>query len=111
LARRQAGIARSRRSARPGGACEGEDLVEVVVEQDAAVLSCASRGREALDVVVDAAGIERRELVVRAARRNESGEWAAAPITRAHFETWARAFEPPDEDELRLYDDPLPIDG
>jgi predicted kinase len=50
------------------------------------------------------------ELIERAARRNESGEWTAAPITRAHFETWATVFEPPDEDELRLFDDPLPLD-
>jgi predicted kinase len=50
------------------------------------------------------------ELIERAARRNESGEWTAAPITRAHFESWATVFEPPDEDELRLFDDPLPLD-
>lgn len=46
------------------------------------------------------------ELVDRAERRTASGEWTAAPITREHVETWARVFQAPDEDELRLYDDP-----
>ena len=46
------------------------------------------------------------ELVRRADRRTASGAWTAAPIMREHFDTWARIFEPPDEDELWLYDDP-----
>ena len=46
------------------------------------------------------------ELVERARRRNVSGEWTAAPMTRAHFEQWATVFQPPDEDELLLYDEP-----
>ncbi|WP_456843904.1 AAA family ATPase [Cellulomonas sp. P5_C6] len=46
------------------------------------------------------------ELVRRAERRTASGEWTAAPITREHFETWAANFQAPDEDELRLFDDP-----
>jgi predicted kinase len=47
------------------------------------------------------------ELIERAERRNASGEWTASPITRAHFETWATVFQPPDEEEIRLFDEPL----
>ena len=46
------------------------------------------------------------ELIERAERRTASGEWTAAPMTRAHFETWAAVFQPPDEEELRLFDEP-----
>jgi len=46
------------------------------------------------------------ELVERAARRTASGEWTASPITRAHFEQWVTVFEPPDEEELLLFDTP-----
>jgi predicted kinase len=45
-------------------------------------------------------------LIERAERRNASGEWSAAPINRAHLEQWAGIFQPPDEDELRLFDAP-----
>ena len=47
------------------------------------------------------------ELVERAERRSASGAWTAAPMTRAHFEAWATIFEPPDEEELRLFDAPV----
>ena len=47
------------------------------------------------------------ELVARAERRNASGEWSAAPMTRAHFAEWATTFQPPDADELALFDEPL----
>jgi predicted kinase len=47
------------------------------------------------------------ELIGRAERRNASGEWSAAPMTRAHFEQWATIFQPPDEEELLLFDEPL----
>jgi predicted kinase len=47
------------------------------------------------------------ELFERAERRTASGEWTAAPITRAHFEEWATTFQPPDEEELLLFDTPL----
>jgi predicted kinase len=46
------------------------------------------------------------ELIERAERRSASGEWTAAPMTRAHFEEWVTTFEPPDADELLLFDDP-----
>ena len=46
------------------------------------------------------------ELVERARQRTEAGEWTAAPIARAHFERWATTFEPPDDDELALFDQP-----
>ncbi len=44
--------------------------------------------------------------VVAAERRNASGEWTASPITRAHFERWATIFQPPDEEEILLFDKP-----
>jgi predicted kinase len=47
------------------------------------------------------------ELIARAERRTETGEWTAAPITRAHLEQWATTFEAPDDDELALFDEPL----
>ncbi len=47
------------------------------------------------------------ELIERAERRNASGEWTASPITRANFEEWVTIFEPPDEEELSLYDEPV----
>jgi predicted kinase len=50
------------------------------------------------------------ELIGRAERRNASGAWTAAPMTRAHFETWATIFQPPDEAEMRLFDPPLAED-
>lgn len=46
------------------------------------------------------------ELIARAERRTESGEWAASPMTRAHFEKWVTTFEPPDEEEMLLFDEP-----
>jgi len=48
------------------------------------------------------------ELIERAQRRNASGGWSASPITRAHFERWATIFQPPDEEELLLFDEPVP---
>ena len=47
------------------------------------------------------------ELIDRAQRRNASGEWSASPMTRAHFERWATIFQPPDEEELLLFDEPV----
>ena len=44
------------------------------------------------------------ELIERAGRRNASGEWTYSPMTRAHFARWATIFEPPDEDEILLFD-------
>jgi predicted kinase len=44
------------------------------------------------------------ELIERAERRNVSGEWTAAPMTRAHFEAWAARFQPPDDEEMQLFD-------
>ena len=53
-----------------------------------------------LDVPLD-------ELVERSDRRTRAGEWTAAPMTRAHFEEWSVIFQPPDEDEFRLFDEPV----
>ena len=47
------------------------------------------------------------ELIERAECRNTSGEWTASPMTRAHFEEWATIFQPPDEEEIRLFDKPI----
>jgi predicted kinase len=47
------------------------------------------------------------ELIKRAERRNTSGEWTASPMTRAHFEEWATIFQPPDEEEMLLFDEPI----
>jgi hypothetical protein len=47
------------------------------------------------------------DLIERAERRNASGEWTASPMTRAHFEEWATIFQPPDEEEMRLFDKPI----
>jgi len=47
------------------------------------------------------------ELIERAERRNASGEWTASPMTRAHFERWATIFQPPDEEEILLFDKAL----
>jgi predicted kinase len=47
------------------------------------------------------------ELVARAERRTASGEWTASPMTRAHFEQWATIFQPPDEEEMLLFDEPV----
>jgi predicted kinase len=48
------------------------------------------------------------ELIERAERRNASGEWTASPMTWAHFEQWATIFEPPEEEEFLLIDEPVP---
>jgi len=48
------------------------------------------------------------ELIERAQRRNASGEWSASPMVRAHFEQWATMFQPPDDEEFLLYDEPVP---
>jgi predicted kinase len=48
------------------------------------------------------------ELMARAEHRTATGEWTASPITRAHFEMWASTiFQPPDDEELKLFDEPL----
>ena len=47
------------------------------------------------------------ELIERAARREASGEWTASPMTRAHFEKWATIIQPPDEEEIQLFDEPV----
>jgi predicted kinase len=63
-------------------------------------------GARALGVGVELRYLEvpLEELIERAERRNTTGEWTAAPMTRAHFEEWATVFEPPDEDEMQLFD-------
>jgi predicted kinase len=67
------------------------------------------RGARALGVGVELRYLHAplEELIGRAERRSASGEWTASPMTRAHFEQWATVFEPPDEDEMRLFDAPV----
>jgi predicted kinase len=48
-----------------------------------------------------------QDLLARAERRRASGEWTASPMTRAHFERWATIFQPPDEEEILLFDKPV----
>ncbi len=47
------------------------------------------------------------ELIRRADYRNVSGEWTASPMTADHFANWATMFQPPDEDEMLLFDEPV----
>ena len=47
------------------------------------------------------------ELIGRSDRRTASGEWTASPITRLHFEEWATIFQPRDEEEFLLFDEPV----
>ncbi len=54
-----------------------------------------------LDVPLD-------ELWRRVERRNATGAWPAAPITRAQLEEWAGYFEAPDAAEMALFDPPEP---
>jgi predicted kinase len=71
-------------------------------------------GARALDVGVELQYLDvpLEELIDRAARRTASGEWTAAPITRAHFEEWAMTvFQPPDEEEMLLFDEPIADGG
>lgn len=67
-------------------------------------------GARALGVAVELhyLDVPLEELIQRAQRRNESGEWSASPMTRAHFEQWATVFQPPDEEELGSFDESLP---
>ena len=67
------------------------------------------RGARALGVDVELHYLDAplAELIERADRRTASGEWTAAPMTRAHFEEWATVFQPPDEEEFGLFDDPI----
>src|ERR1700721_2630576 len=51
------------------------------------------------------------ELIKRADNRTATGEWKAAPMTRAHFEEWATIFQPPDEEEIALFDEPVAETG
>jgi predicted kinase len=65
-------------------------------------------GARALGVAVELHHLDAPldELIARADRRTAAGEWTAAPMTRAHFEGWASIFEPPDAEELALFDAP-----
>lgn len=48
------------------------------------------------------------ELRRRLEARNAAGECATAPITRQMLEEYVKLFEAPCEDELGLFDEPLP---
>ena len=66
-------------------------------------------GARALGVAVELRYLDAplEELIERAERRNTSGEWTAAPMTPAHFEGWATVFQPPDDEEMLLFDKPV----
>jgi predicted kinase len=74
------------------------------VERDEKRLGARALG---VDVELHYLDAPLEELIERAERRTASGEWTASPITRAHFERWATIFQPPDEAELRLFDEPV----
>jgi predicted kinase len=46
------------------------------------------------------------ELWRRIEARNAAPPWDAEPISRAHLDEWAAFFQPPDADELALFDTP-----
>jgi predicted kinase len=48
------------------------------------------------------------ELSRRLQARVADGVWQGAPITRAELAQWSRFFQPPDADELALFDTPAP---
>jgi predicted kinase len=74
------------------------------VERDEKRLRARALG---VEVELHYLNVPLEELIERAERRNASGEWAAAPMTRAHFEEWATIFQPPDEEEILLFDKPV----
>lgn len=64
-------------------------------------------GARALGVAVELHYLDEplEVLIERTQRRNASGEWSASPMTRTHFERWTTIFQPPDEEELLLFDE------
>ena len=50
------------------------------------------------------------DLWMRVALRNTRPPWDSAPITREHMAEFEAFFEPPDEAELSLFDEPRPSD-
>lgn len=44
------------------------------------------------------------ELWQRIEQRNAAPPWSQAPISREHLDEWRAAFQPPDEDEMSLFD-------
>ena len=73
------------------------------VERDEKRLGARSLG---VDVELHYLDAPLEELIQRADRRTMSGQWTALPMTRAHFDKWAEIFQPPDDEEFRLFDIP-----
>ncbi|MEO8273448.1 MAG: ATP-binding protein [Chloroflexota bacterium] len=74
----------------------------------------AERDEKRLEARAMAIGVELHyldvsleELVARVERRQAGGVWNASPITRTHMEEWAKTFQPPDNEELQLFDEPF----
>jgi predicted kinase len=69
-------------------------------------------GARALGVGVELHYLEvpLQTLIERSDRRHATGEWTNSPITRAHFAAWATTFQPPDDEELQLFDKPIAED-
>ncbi|HMK12554.1 MAG TPA: ATP-binding protein [Acidimicrobiales bacterium] len=68
-------------------------------------MRCAARG---LGVRVELHYLDAppEDLWRRIDARNSEPPWDSHPITRAHFDEWAAAFEAPDSVELALFDPP-----
>jgi predicted kinase len=47
------------------------------------------------------------ELARRLALRATQGLWGAVPVTRVHLESYLEVFQPPDVEELALFDQPF----
>ncbi len=56
-----------------------------------------------LDVPID-------ELWRRLARRNDMREWGTVPISRDLLDSYLRFWDPPEQAELALFDEPLPVE-
>ena len=99
-----ASCGRSPRTPRPGSERDpGVGPLGSGAERDG---SRMGRGRLGAEVELHYLDAPLEELIERADRRTASGEWTASPITRDHFNEWATIFQPPDEDEFLLFDDP-----
>ena len=90
-------------------ACPGPERDSGVGPLGASRTRRETTGARALGVGVELHYLDAplEQLIERAERRNASGEWTASPMTRAHFEEWATTFQPPDEEEILLFDTPL----
>ena len=92
-------------------------VLDVSVPDDAAAVAFGVADRLGLDAWVSNAGISFMHrfldapievLWERVNHRNETGPPGTPFISRESLETWAEMFEPPDADEMSLFDPPNP---